>query len=167
MLAQETSHRIHKDYFEYQTNFTRSMRVTLLCWMAEVSTEMGFSRITFHMAATYVDKYFETAGTLITTDSFQLIGVTSIFIAAKLEEIYVPDIKYFSQATGYFSSADQIRQMEKLIMASLDYKMYPMTLLHWADWYTYQWDNYSEHLGLSQYTESGEASFRNFSAESY
>jgi hypothetical protein len=35
---------------------------------------------------------------------FQIIGVSSIWISAKMEEVYVPAVKYFSLATGGSSS---------------------------------------------------------------
>jgi hypothetical protein len=35
------------------------MRVTLVCWIDEVCTEMHFQRSTFHMSLVYLDKFIE------------------------------------------------------------------------------------------------------------
>lgn len=69
--------------------------------MNEVSAEMKFQRSTFHYSIVYTDIFFEKVDFLIENYDFQAIGVTALYIAAKLEEIFVPDIRVFSQSTGY------------------------------------------------------------------
>ena len=54
------------------------------------------------------------------------------------------------------------------MMQTLGFKMVnPITLVNWADWYSSQWDRYADKCCLHTYTESGDASFRQFTCEAY
>lgn len=112
------------------------MRLTLLSWMMEVCIDMRFQRSTFMIAINYTDTFFEKIRVLLTTDKLQLAGVTAIYMASKMEEVYVPEIKYFSKATNYSSTIDDICNMERHMLNVLKYKLFPVTLLSWLDWYT-------------------------------
>ena len=128
--------RVQADYFKWQTNMTKQMRLTLLSWMMEVCIDMRFQRSTFMIAINYTDTFFEKIRVLLTTDKLQLAGVTAIYMASKMEEVYVPEIKYFSKATNYSSTIDDICNMERHMLNVLKYKLFPVTLLSWLDWYT-------------------------------
>jgi hypothetical protein len=60
------------------------MRIILLDWMMEVSSQMSFKRATYHSAVTYLDLFLSLAQNL-PTNSLQLLGVTCLIIAAKNE----------------------------------------------------------------------------------
>ena len=136
MVKDEMGFRVQADYFKWQTNMTKQMRLTLLSWMMEVCIDMRFQRSTFMIAITYTDTFFEKIRVLLTTDKLQLAGVTAIYMASKMEEVYVPEIKYFSKATNYSSTIDDICNMERHMLNVLKYKLFPVTLLSWLDWYT-------------------------------
>ena len=53
------------------------------------------------MALVYTDKFLELTKQKYGPDELQLVGVTAVYIAAKVEEVYVPSIKYFSKSTNY------------------------------------------------------------------
>ena len=114
-----------------------------MSWVCEVCTEMRFQRLTFHSALSYIDQYFSKASYIISVDEFQILGVTCIWVAAKMEEIFVPAVKYFSKATGSSSSEIDIAEMERKLLLTLRFKMNPVTMVQWADWYTKQWDSYA------------------------
>jgi cyclin E len=112
------------------------MRIVLLSWVNEVCAEMRFSRITFQSSLALIDQYFFRATYIIPVEEFQIIGVTSIWVAAKMEEIYVPAVRYFSKATGGSSSDHDITHMERKLLTTLGFRLNPVTLAHFADWYT-------------------------------
>ena len=62
------------------------MRAILLDWMMEVSSEFLMKRETYHLAVMYVDKYLSKL--TILKQELQLLGVTSMFIASKME-VYI------------------------------------------------------------------------------
>ena len=59
MLLKEFEGRLRMDYFNWQEKIDKLMRVTLLCWMAELCSDMRFQKTTFYMALAYCDKFFE------------------------------------------------------------------------------------------------------------
>lgn len=69
-----------------QPNLSASMRAILLDWMMEVSEEFGLKRETFHIAVNLIDRYLSVQLS-VKKREFQLIGVTCLYIAAKLEVI--------------------------------------------------------------------------------
>ena len=167
MLTKEYTHRLQQDYFQWQTKVNKLMRVTLLCWLNEVCQDMRFQRSTFHMALAYTDKFYEQTQKLYGPDQLQLIGVTAIYMAAKVEEVMVPQVRYFSKATNYSQSVEAICHMERDMLTVLRFRLHPVTLLTWADWYTQQWDLYADKYNMHELTECKDASFRQFSLESY
>ena len=136
------------------------MRVTLICWMAELCSDMRFQKTTFYMALTYIDKFFEQVQCLYGPEDLQLIGVTAVFVAAKVEEVFVPTVKIFSKSTNYSSSVRRICQMERDMMSTLSFRLHPVTLISWADWFTKQWDDYADSANMHSLTEVHDCAFR-------
>ncbi len=62
------------------------MRAILLDWMMEVCMEFALTRETFHYAINYTDRYLSTVPKVSKLE-YQLIGVTSMYIASKMEEV--------------------------------------------------------------------------------
>ena len=66
MVKDEMGFRVQADYFKWQTNMTKQMRLTLLSWMMEVCIDMRFQRSTFMIAITYTDTFLEKRRVLLT-----------------------------------------------------------------------------------------------------
>jgi cyclin E len=60
------------------------MRAILFDWMMEVCTEFTLKRETYHMACNFVDRYLSLSQS-IPKNYLQLLGVSAMFIAAKME----------------------------------------------------------------------------------
>jgi G1/S-specific cyclin-E1 len=56
-------------------------------------------RETFYLAVDFLDRFLGITSNL-EKNRFQLLGVTCLFIAAKVEEIYPPKVKEFAYVTG-------------------------------------------------------------------
>ena len=119
------------------------------------------------MSLTYTDKFLEQTSKQYGPEDLQLVGVTAVYIAAKVEEVYVPSIKYFSKCTNYSQSVKKICVMEREMMQVLKFKLHPVTLLTWVDWYTKAWDEYAGKFNLHALTECEDAFFRVFTYHSY
>ena len=89
-----------------------------------------------------------------------MIGVTAVFIAAKVEEVFVPTVKIFAKSTNYSSSVLKICDMEREMMQMLGFRLHPVTLISWADWYTKQWDDYADANNMHSLTECHDSAFR-------
>jgi hypothetical protein len=79
------------------------MRNILIEWMMEVCEEFMLKRDTFYTSITYLDRYLMIANYMVPKQELQLLGVTSMLLACKIEEIYIPRVGDFALATdgGY------------------------------------------------------------------
>ncbi|XP_028392483.1 G1/S-specific cyclin-E-like [Dendronephthya gigantea] len=106
------------------------MRTILLDWLIEVCEVYRLHRETFHLAASYVDRYLKVKRD-IQKSRLQLVGVTALFIAAKLEEIYPPKLSEFSYVTDGACTDDEILIEELVMLKVLDWKLTPLTINTW------------------------------------
>ena len=57
-------------------------------WMVEVLTNFRCDEQTFFLSISLMDRYFKWCAKAKKLDDLHLIGVTSMFIASKYEDIY-------------------------------------------------------------------------------
>lgn len=112
------------------------------------------------MSLAYTDKFFEKTRTIFGPEELQLVGVTAVYMASKVEEVFVPTIKLFSKSTNYSSSVRRICHMERNMLNTLRWSLHPITLITWADWYTKQWDEYADANNMHSLTECHDSAFR-------
>ena len=74
------------------------MRALLLDWLQGVCSEVGFRRETYHLAFFFVDMYLARKHQERST--LQLLGLTSLFIAMKVEEIQHSSVTSFMRYAG-------------------------------------------------------------------
>jgi hypothetical protein len=110
LLASEEEYVVNPHYQEGR-QIRWNMRAILFDWMIEVSDDFSLKRSTFYYAIYYVDQYLAVTPS-VTTKNLQLIGVTALDIAAKLEEIYVPVMADFAMASLNTFHVDQIKETE-------------------------------------------------------
>lgn len=132
-----------------QEQISAKHRFTLVDWLMEVSDKFQLKRQTFYLAVHYSDNYLSLAENF-PLDSYQLVGITSLLIACKLEEIYFPKISDFEEITDGKCSAAEMFEMEIKILMKLQWLMNPTTLNGWMHIYMVEWDRYSHDnpLGL-------------------
>jgi hypothetical protein len=107
------------NYVDKQTHFNWLMRGVLVDWLVEVHTKFRLLPETLFLAVNIVDRYLSEQNTEL--DQIQLIGITSLFIAAKYEEVFSPAVANFSYlADGY--SMEDILEAERLILQVLDFR---------------------------------------------
>lgn len=63
-------------------------------------------------------------------NKLQLVGVTSMLIASKYEEMYAPEVADFVYITDNAYQKKDIREMEALILRTLDFSMGKPLCLH-------------------------------------
>jgi cyclin E len=79
------------------------MREILIDWLTEVCEEFMLKRETLYICVNFIDRYMLLAPYEIPKNELQLIGVSSMFLACKVEEVYIPRVHDFALATdgGY------------------------------------------------------------------
>lgn len=116
LVGREIKYKPDPYYMEKnQPQITWKMRMILVDWMMEVCMEYKLKRETFHYAVNYVDRYLSLTRN-IDKSSLQLIGVTSMYIASKIEELFAPRVGDFAKSTDNGYSTEQILEMESKIM---------------------------------------------------
>ena len=97
------------------------MRNLLIDWLVEVHQQFSLLQETLFLTVSIIDRYLSVDAHTVSTKHLQLVGVTSMFIASKYEEMYPPEISDFVYITDKAYSESQIRKMEITIMKALDF----------------------------------------------
>lgn len=116
MIVKEASnHDRNPRLFENQACYLPRMRAILLDWIMEVCEVYKLRRVTYYLAVDYIDRYL-TINPDVPKTQLQLVGVTCLFMAAKLEEIYPPKISEFSYVCDGACTDAEILTFEILIL---------------------------------------------------
>ncbi|XGW14231.1 hypothetical protein V3C99_000508, partial [Haemonchus contortus] len=117
MKHREVKVRPKPNYMSKQDDINPEMRAILVDWLSDVVQEYKMHQETLHLAISLVDRTLSRFRT--NRDRLQLIGTTAMMIAAKYEEIYPPELKEFTYITDDTYTAEQILQMERVILNEL------------------------------------------------
>jgi hypothetical protein len=71
----------------------QGLRARMVDWMVEVLTSYKCSNRTFFKTVDIMDRYFQLESRSLPISKLHLVGVTSIYIAAKIEEVYPIKLK--------------------------------------------------------------------------
>jgi len=97
------------------------MRGVLLDWLIEVHLQFKLLQETLYMTVAIIDRFLQVEGLTIRRNKLQLVGVTAMFIASKVEEMYAPEINDFVYITDNAYSSTEIRQMELRILRTINF----------------------------------------------
>lgn len=117
----EVCHKPRANYMSKQMDITANMRWILVDWLVEVAEEYTLQTETLYLAVSYIDRFLSHMS--VKRDKLQLVGTTAMFIAAKFEEIYPPDVSQFAYITDNTYKVGQILRMEHLILKVLSFDM--------------------------------------------
>lgn len=121
--------------FDKHPSLQPRMRAILLDWLIEVCEVYKLHRETYYLTVDYLDRYL-TAKNAISKNQLQLIGITCLFIASKVEEIYPPKLHEFAYVTDSACTEEDILQQEILILQALNWSITPVTIMGWVSIYS-------------------------------
>lgn len=78
--------------------------------------------------------YLILLATLYVSHSNSTTGVTSLLVAAKMEEVYPPKAKELAATTAGASTDKDILDFEKELMQTLEWRLAPPTVDDWTGW---------------------------------
>ncbi|XP_075215035.1 cyclin E isoform X2 [Lycorma delicatula] len=122
------------DLFAQHPNLQPRMRAVLLDWIIEVCEVYKLHRETYYLTMDYLDRYL-TAKSAVPKQQLQLIGITCLLIASKVEEIYPPKVAEFAYVTDGACTEDEILKMELSILKALGWELSPVTVNNWLSTY--------------------------------
>ncbi|CAF3901604.1 unnamed protein product [Rotaria sp. Silwood2] len=126
----DETYKCHSNFLDAHPAITTKMRCVLCDWLIEVAEVYHLHRETYHLAIAYIDQYLCNTNNL-PKGKLQLLGITALFIAAKIEEIYPPRISEFAYVTDKAYYEGDILDMELDIMNVLNWYINPMTSISW------------------------------------
>ncbi|RDX60205.1 putative cyclin-A3-1, partial [Mucuna pruriens] len=120
--AMEKKRRPIVDYMEkVQKEITAPMRAMLMDWLVEVAEDYQLLPDTLHLSVSYIDRFLSINS--MSKTRFQLLGVSSLFIASKYEEIDPPYVDQFCDVTENTFNEEEVIKMEADILKSLQFEM--------------------------------------------
>ena len=112
---------ISRHFLKHQVEAMDQYRQVLVDWLVGVSSHFHLLQETLFLAIEILDRYLQKA--LVNKKQLQLVGVTSLWVAAKYEEIYPPTVSEFAHMTDNTFKDRDVREMEKLILKATDYRL--------------------------------------------
>jgi len=118
----EQQQPIRKEFLK-NCHVNGKMRAVLIDWLIEVHNQFKLLQETLYMTIFIIDRYLMLDGMSVKRGKFQLLGVSAMFLASKVEEMYAPEINDFVYITDNAFSAAQIREMELKILSTLNFAL--------------------------------------------
>ncbi|XP_077329635.1 G2/mitotic-specific cyclin-B2 [Lithobates pipiens] len=97
------------------------MRAILVDWLIQVNSRFQFLQETLYMGIAIMDRFLQVQP--ISRGKLQLVGVTSLLVASKYEEMYSPEVADFAYITDNAYTTTQIREMEMIILRELNFDL--------------------------------------------
>ena len=110
---------IDANYLEYQPEINEKMRAILIDWLIDVNNRFHYKEETLYTTIYIMDRYLSKK--VIKRKRFQLLGITSLFIASKLNEIYFRRISDYAFISDNTYTQDEIKIMEEDISKTLNF----------------------------------------------
>lgn len=126
----DSQYQCKENILDAHPTVTNKMRSVLYDWLIEVCDVYHLHRETYHLSIAYIDQYLSRTSQF-GKQKFQLLGITSLFVASKIEEIYPPRLCDFTYVTDNACSEQEILEMELDLMNILEWHLDPVTSISW------------------------------------
>ncbi len=101
-------------YMDKQNEIEWAQRATLVDWLVQIHTRYHLLPETLWIAINIIDRFLSKR--VVSLVKLQLVGITSMFIAAKYEEIMAPSVDEFVFMTEGGYSKEEILKGERIIL---------------------------------------------------
>lgn len=82
------------DYLDSQPDLNSNMRSILIDWLIEVHRKFELMPETFYLTVNIIDRYLSMR--IVPRRTLQLVGISSMVIASKYEEVWAPQVEFFT-----------------------------------------------------------------------
>ncbi|CAG9333096.1 unnamed protein product [Blepharisma stoltei] len=121
LKIQENSYQISHEYMKLQPDINLKHRAVLIDWIISAHKHFKLLTETLFLTVYLIDRYLEKRA--VTRQQLQLVGVTALFVSAKYEEIYPPEVKDFVNITDRAYTKDQVVKMEREMLTTLEFNI--------------------------------------------
>ncbi|CAG9309920.1 unnamed protein product [Blepharisma stoltei] len=139
----DTTNKAKWGYMDTQIEINEHLRAILVDWLVEVGSRIDASSETLFLTVNILDRYLEKVQ--VKLNSLQLIGVSSLFIACKYEETWIPATSDLTHVSGDTFTSEEILNMEVKILIKLEFKLTVATPFRFLERYAQleNMDNFS------------------------
>ncbi|EFJ27369.1 hypothetical protein SELMODRAFT_230742 [Selaginella moellendorffii] len=109
------------EYMKQQPEINDKMRAILVDWLIEVHLKFKLMPETLYLTINIIDRYLSLQQ--VSRKYLQLVGVTSMLIAAKYEEVWAPVVGDFVFISDDAYTDDQLLSMEKKMLNTLRFNL--------------------------------------------
>merc|ERR1719414_2712017 len=145
----DTKHTPKYQYMIKQPDITYPMRAILVDWLVEVGEEYKLNQETIYLAVNYIDRFLSYMS--VQRAKLQLVGTACMFIAAKYEEIYPPDVTEFVYITDDTYTKKQVLRMEHLVLGVLEFNVTVPTAYFFANHFSKMAGSNDKTTSLARY----------------
>ncbi|TQE06218.1 hypothetical protein C1H46_008158 [Malus baccata] len=114
-LSQDEN-RVH-EYMDLQPEINAKMRSILVDWLIEVHHKFELTPETLYLTVNIVDRFLSVK--LVPRRELQLVGISSMLLASKYEEIWAPEVNDFVCISDNAYGKEKVLVMEKAILGKL------------------------------------------------
>ncbi|KAH9621684.1 hypothetical protein KSS87_015227, partial [Heliosperma pusillum] len=108
-----------RDYMGIQPDINEKMRAILVDWLIEVHHKFELRQETLYLTINIIDRFLSMKA--VPRKELQLVGIASMLIACKYEEIWAPEVNDFVQISDKAYVREQVLAMEKAILGKLEW----------------------------------------------
>ena len=112
---------INYDYFSFQNEINNKMRSILIDWLIDVHLKFNYTPETLFTTIYIIDNYLSKKK--IERKNFQLLGVASLLIASKQNEILFHRLREYAYITDNAYTENDVLKMENDILKILDFNL--------------------------------------------
>ena len=122
LKIKEMANPVREKYLEGQ-DITSKMRSMLVDWMVSIHQQFDLAQETLFLAVNILDRYLQEEAERTAREELQLVGVTALLLASKMEEIYLPSVDDFVYTTDNTYTNAEIRAMEVHMLGTLRFDL--------------------------------------------
>lgn len=119
LRVKESEYQKSVDFLSVQKEINSKMRAILIDWIIDITVKFKTQQKTLYLTIDIIDRYLSLKS--VKKSEFQLLGIASLMVACKIEEIYPPLLKDYVYICDYAFSKDQILEMEGEILYEIGF----------------------------------------------
>lgn len=138
--------REHSPAKDYPARFRSRLldaaaRAEAVAWILKVRAYYSFQPLTAYLAINYMDRFLSSHNLPDNGWALQLLSVTCLSLAAKMEETQVPSpLDLQVEGVRFVFEAHTIMRMELLILTALNWRLRSITPFSFIDFFAYKLD---------------------------
>lgn len=109
------------DYMSCQKELAWSMRGILIDWLVQVHARFRLLPETLFLCINIIDRFLSAR--VASLAKLQLVGITCLLVAAKVEEIVAPSVSHFLHCADSSYTEAEILQAERYVLKTLDWNL--------------------------------------------